>query len=75
MIKIHIDITNEIIEQKLVNANYFKRLSYINILLEIAIYLIIEIINFSFSKLFDLQYIMPIIFRVNYSHKFRFLRF
>ena len=60
----HIDITQEIVEQKLVNSNYFKRLSYINIFIELAIYFIIEIINICLIKNLNFIQILPILIRV-----------
>ncbi len=63
MLKNHIDITQEMIEQKIVKSNFFKRLSYISIFFELIIYLIIEIKNFCLIKNFNLNDI-PIIIRV-----------
>ncbi len=65
MINIEIEISKEILDYKLKNADYIKKLIFIIFISNLFIYYIMEILNFANLSYFIQGDIFPIIFRVN----------
>lgn len=78
MINIQIEISKEILGQKISTANYIKKISYITLIIDMMLFFCVEIFNIINLSNFEHKKFIPIIFRVIFiyhSNNFTFLAY